>query len=96
MPVEQLTTDSLPVWPPNTTATRNLDADFSRMVFEIRGLADFLVGGGLNTLLVSALAPITLKAFDWDAAERRADWEESHGRFVEFGDVKDLLSDLHS
>jgi hypothetical protein len=28
--------------------------------------------------------------------EKRADWEEKHGRFIEFNNVKDLLSNLHS
>jgi hypothetical protein len=46
--------------------------------------------------MMSALIPVGLEVFNWEAAERRADWEESHGRFVEFSNIKDLLSYLHS
>ena len=96
MPIEQIVTASLPEWPPNKTATRDLNADFSRMVFLV-DITDFGELGhlNLNYLLMSALTPIGLNVFNWDAVEMRADWEESHGRFVEFNDVKDLLSDLH-
>lgn len=95
MSTEQVLTDSLPIWPPNRTATRDLYEDFSRTVLEIKNLG---ISGALNVdyLLVSGLTPVSRKVFNWEAAERRANWEESHGRFVEFGDVKDLLSDLHS
>lgn len=95
MLIEQAFTDSLPIWPPSRTATRELNEDFSRTVLEVKNLQ---TGGGLNVdfLIVSALAPVSRKAFDWEAAERRANWEENHGHFVEFSNVKDLLSDLHS
>ncbi len=97
MTMEQTVTASMSVWPPNRTATRDLNDDFSRTVFGVN-MADLGETGGLNVtyLIMSALTPIGLKVFNWEAAERRADWEESQGRFVAFGDVKDLLSDLHS
>ncbi len=88
MVVGQVITNSLP----NERATRDLD-EVSRTVLEI---PDIAVGGGRVICLVAALTPTSREAFNWEAAERRADWEESHGRFVEFSDVKDLLSDLHS
>lgn len=72
-------------WPPNKTATVDI--------------VDFGVYGGFNGvthLIVSAMIPLGHKVFSWEAVERRAGWEESHSRFVEFGDVKGLLSDLHS
>ena len=96
--MEQVITAGLPVWPPNKTATRDLKDDFSRMVFGV-DIVDLGVSGGHNDvthLIVSAMTPISRGVFSWEAAERRADWEESHGRFVEFSDVKDLLSNLHS
>ena len=95
MPVKQVPADSLLAWPPSRTATRDLNEDFSPTVLEI---SDLVAGVGLNVskLIVSALTPKILSAFNWEAAERRAVWEESHSRFVEFGNVKDLLSDLHS
>ena len=37
-----------------------------------------------------------LKPFDWEIAEERANWEEKLGFFADFGNVNDLLSDLHS
>lgn len=77
---------------PNERATRDLD-EVSRTVLEI---LDVAVGGGRVSCLVAALTPVSRNVFNWEAAERRADWEENHGRFVEFGDVKDLLLDLHS
>ncbi len=93
--MKQMTTDSMPIWSPRETATRDLNEDFLRTVLEIKHLK--VVGGLIeDTLMIPALTPINLIAFNWDAAERRADWEENHGRFVEFGDIKDLLSDLHS
>jgi len=97
MTMEQVVTGKLTVWPPNRTATRDLNDDFSRMVFGV-DIADLGVSGGLNVscLILSAIAPITREPFNWEAAENRADWEESHGRFVEFSNVKDLLSYLHS
>ncbi|MDP2932192.1 MAG: hypothetical protein Q8O05_06845 [Chloroflexota bacterium] len=88
MVVEQAITNSLP----NERATRDLD-EVSRTVLEI---PDIAVGGGSVICLVAALTPVGRNVFNWEAAERRADWEENHGRFVEFGDVKDLLLDLHS
>ena len=93
MSMEQVLIDSSATWLAKGTATRDLNEDYSRTVFTIDKLA---TGGGLNVdcLIMSAL--VSRKAFDWEAAERRADWEEMHGRFVEFGNVKDLLSDLHS
>jgi len=95
MPTKQLATDGIPMFPPRKTATRDLNEDFLRTVLEIKHLA--IVGGLIeDKLMISALTPINLSAFNWDAAEKRADWEETHGRFVEFGDIKDLLSDLHS
>ena len=77
---------------PNERATRDLD-EVSRTVLEI---LDVAVGGGRVSCLVAALTPVSRNVFNWEAAERRADWEENHGRFVEFGDVKGLLLDLHS
>ncbi|MCK5593463.1 hypothetical protein KAI31_05125 [Candidatus Bathyarchaeota archaeon] len=88
MVVGQAITNSLP----NERATRDLD-EVSRTVLEI---LDVAVGGGRVSCLVAALTPVSRNVFNWEAAERRADWEENHGRFVEFGDVKDLLLDLHS
>ncbi len=95
MSIGQVLTDSLPIWPANRTATRDLDEDFSRTVLEIRNLAK---GGGLNVdcLIVSALTLVSREAFNWEAAERRANWEERQDHFVEFGGVEGLLSDLHS
>jgi hypothetical protein len=61
------------------------------MVLDIEDL-----GETVTSFIVSAITPINLKVFNWEAAERRADWEENHSRFVEFRDVKDLLSDLRS
>ena len=98
MPIEQVTTSSLATWQLNKTATRDLNDDFSRMVFGVK-IPDLGVIGGLNNesyLIISAITPISREVFNWEAAERRADWEESHGRFMEFSDVKDLLSNLHS
>jgi len=97
MPMKQMTTDSMPVWSPREKATRDLNEnkDFLRTVLEINHLA--VVGGMIDDkLMISALTPINLSEFNWDAAERRADWEETHGRFVEFSNIKDLLSYLHS
>jgi len=88
MVVGQAITNSLP----NERATRDLD-EVSRTVLEI---PDVAVGGGRVSCLVAALTPVSPNVFNWEAAGRRADWEENHGRFVEFGDVKDLLLDLHS
>lgn len=90
MTTQQILTASLPGWPPNRTATRDLSDDFSRMVL---GIADL---GEPISYLLSTITPVSFKVFNWEAAESRADWEESHGRFVEFNDVKDLLSNLHS
>jgi len=86
MVLGQAITNSLP----NERATRDLD-EVSRTVLEI---PDVAVGGGRVSCLVAALT--SRNVFNWEAAERRADWEGNHGRFVEFGDVKDLLLDLHS
>jgi hypothetical protein len=95
MAMKQMTSASIPVWSPCETATRDLNEDFLRTVLEIKHLA--VVGGLIeDKLIISALTPINLSVFNWDAAEKRADWEETHSRFVEFGDIKDLLSDLHS
>ena len=88
MVVGQAITNSLP----NERATRDLD-EVSRTVLEI---LDIAVGGGRVSCLVAALTPVSFNVFNWEAAERRADWEGNHGHFVEFGDVKDLLLDLHS
>ena len=88
MVVGQAITNSLP----NERVARNLD-EVSRTVLEI---LDVAVGGGRVSCLVAALTPVSRNVFNWEAAEGRADWEENHGRFVEFGDVKDLLLDLHS
>ncbi len=73
------------MWPPNRPATEDLSDVFSHMVIKD------LISGDLD-IIVSVITPV----FNWEAAERRADWEENHGRFVEFSDVKDLLSNLHS
>lgn len=93
--MEQVVTGKLTVWPPNTTATRDLNDDFARMVFSVDTI-DLGASGGVNCLILSAITPIARKVFNWKAAEKRADWEENHSRFMEFNDVKDLLSDLHS
>ena len=80
------------------SATRDLSEDFGRMVLGVK-MADLGLLGGLNDetyLIVSVITPINYEVFDWEAAERRADWEESHHRFVEFSNVKDLLFHLHS
>ena len=97
MTAEQGVTGQMTMWPPNRTATRDLNDDFSRMVFGV-DIIDLGVSGGPNVshLILSAVAPVSREPFNWEAAEKRADWEESHGRFVEFSDVKDLLSNLHS
>jgi hypothetical protein len=52
--------------------------------------------GGINCLLFSAITPINCEPFDWVLAEKRADWEQQHGCFIEFNNLTDLLSDLHS
>ena len=78
----------------DTTPTRDLSNDFSRMVFET--VLGETVGGVCNRLMMSVLIPVGLEVFDWEIAERRADWEARHSRFVEFSDVNDLLSDLHT
>ena len=83
----QVITDNLP----NERATRDLDG-VARTVSEIK----LIVGGGNVTCMVASLTPVGLNVFNWEDAESRADWEEQHGRFVEFGGVKDLLLDLHS
>ena len=49
-----------------------------------------------NIVIIESTVEVGDKRFDWDAVEKRADREESQGRFIEFGNVKDLLSDLHS
>ena len=93
MTMEQVVTSNLSVWPLEGTPTRSLSEDFSTMVF---GVDDLRETRRSNVcLLVSLLTPSRPKAFKWEAAERRADGEMSHGRFAEFNDVKDLLSDLH-
>ncbi len=82
------------VWPRNRTATRDLYDDFARIIY---GVSIVDVGTGVDyRLMVPILAPNSRGAFDWNAAEKRADWEESHGRFAEFGNLNDLLADLHS
>jgi hypothetical protein len=94
MTIEQNVAGKLTTWPPDTTATRDLDEDYARMVF---GVSIFdLAKSGVDCLILSALWPVSREAFDWDAAEKRADWEQKHGRFIEFDNVKDLLSNLHS
>jgi len=98
MTMERVVTGQLSVWPPNRTATRDLNDDFSRMVFGV-DIIDLGKSGGFNGishLILSAITPVSREVVNWEAAERRADWEESHGRFVEFSDVNDLLSNLHS
>lgn len=92
--MEDVMTFSRIGWPRDTTPTRDLSSDFSRMVFEA-ALGE-TVGGVCNRLMMSALIPVGLEVFNWEAAERRADWEKRHSRFVEFSDVNDLLSDLHT
>ena len=93
--MEQVVTGKFAAWPPNQTATRDLDDDFARMVFSA-DIIDTGGSGGVNCLIFSAITPISRNAFDWESAEQRADWEENHSRFMEFSDVKDLLSNLHS
>ena len=88
----QIITADWAATPPNKEATQDL------MVFGM-DIEDLGVSGGhkdITYLIMPATAPIDYRVFNWEAAERRADWEESHGRFVEFSDVKDLLSNLHS
>ena len=92
--MQQMLTDTSSMWPPNRTATRDLSEDWFRIALEIH-----LQNSGvpnIDYLTVSALIPVSRRAFNWEAAEERANWEESHGHFVEFSSVKDLLSDLHS
>ena len=91
MTMEQVVTG----WRSNRTATRELNDDFSRTVFSV-DIVDPGANVGVNRLTLSALTPIGRDVFNWEAAEKRADWEESHGRFLEFNDIKDLLSNLHS
>ena len=98
MTTEHVITGKLTAWPPNRTTTLDLNEDFARMVFGVK-MPDLGVIGGFNNesyLIVSVITPISREVFNWEAAENRADWEESHGLFVEFSDVKDLLLDLHS
>ncbi len=98
MTTEQVITGIHTMWPPNRTATRDLNEDFARMVFGVK-MPDLGVIGGFNNesyLIVSVITPISREVFNWEAAENRADWEERHGRFREFSNVKDLLSYLHS
>ncbi len=97
MTMEQVVTGQLSGWPLNKTATRDLNDDFSRTVFGV-DIIDLGKSGGVNGishLILSAIISASREVFNWDASERRADWEESHGHFVEFSDVKDLLSNLH-
>lgn len=93
--MEQVINGKVNVWPPNRTATRNLNDDFARMVFSV-DIIDSALSGGIDCLILSAITPISLEPFNWEAAEKRADWEEKHGHFVEFTNLKDLLLDLHS
>lgn len=98
MNIEQVVTGKLTAWPPNRTTTWDLNEDFARMVFGVK-MPDLGVIGGFNNesyLIVSVITPISREVFNWEAAENRADWEERHGHFMEFSDVKDLLSNLHS
>ena len=86
MTTEQVITGKSTMWPHNRPATEDLSDVFSHMVIK-----DLIISGDLD-IIVSVITPV----FNWEAAEKRADWEKSHGRFVEFSDVKDLLSNLHS
>ena len=86
MTTEQVINGKLTIWQPNPPATGDLSNVFSHMVIK-----DLITNGDLD-ITVSVIAPV----FNWEAAEERADWEENHGHFVEFSDVRDLLSDLHS
>ena len=95
MTIGQVSTGRLPLWPADRTATRELTDYFARIVFDV-DMADSGVSGGVKCLTLSAIALISSEPFNWEAAENRADWEERHGRFVEFNNVKDLLSNLHS
>jgi len=90
--MKQTKTSSIYVWPPHKTATRDLSEDFFLTVWEIKDL----VGLYVDNLVVSSFTPIDISTFNWDAAEKRANWEETHRHFVEFDDINDLLSDLHS
>lgn len=94
MTMEQVVTANSSGWSPEGTPTRDLSNDFSVMLFGIEDLKDTELSK--ICVLISVLTPSRLKAFDWEAAERRADWEESHSRFSEFNNVKDLLLDLHT
>jgi len=78
---------------PQGMPTRSLNEDFSSTVFGVDDLRE--TGLSKVCLLISVLTPFRPQAFNWEAAERRADWEENHGRFANFNNVKELLSDLH-
>ena len=93
--MEQVLNSKMATWPPNRTATRNLNDDFARMVFGLDIIGSSL-NIGIDCLILSAVIPFSREPFNWEDAEKRADWEENHGHFVEFSDVKGLLSDLHS
>ena len=101
MTTGQITAEGAAPWTPNRigTATRALSEDFRRMVF-IADHVDVWIGGGLIIpylkLVLSAITPINPRVFDWEAAEKRADWEAANGRFSEFTNVRELLKDLHS
>jgi hypothetical protein len=95
MPTKQINLDGSPIWELNKDATRDLNENFFGTFLEIKHIP--IVGGMIvDKLMISVLTPINLSIFNWDAAERRADWEAAHRHFSEFGDIKDLLSDLHS
>lgn len=93
--IEQVKNAKLNTWPPERTATRNLNDDFARMVFSV-DVINTAITGSIDFLMLWAVTPLSREPFNWEAAEKRADWEEIHGHFAEFTDVKDLLSDLHS
>jgi len=93
MTMGQVATSNLSGWPPPGTATRSLSEDFLTAVFGVDDLRE--TERSKVCLLVPLLMSSRPKAFNWEAAERRADGEVSHGLFAEFSDVKDLLSDLH-
>lgn len=101
MTAEQIVTNQMTVWPPNRTATRDLDDVFSHMVIkDLKSEGLDIYNKALLHLTTSTdpyiIVSVSSEVFDWESAEQRADWEENHGRFMEFSDVKDLLSDLHS
>ncbi len=55
----------------------------------LKGAIDILVAAK------SYLAKLVKEAMRWEEEEKRADKEEIEGKFKEFGNVKELLDELH-